>query len=158
MYDLSQREEGAVRTQIIAAAAAVVLLVAGVALGGRADGSVVLQLRTQHHSKLSGTATLTPHGQRFTVDIVLHGPKSKLARSYPAHIHNVTCTKYATLKTVGAQYITVNDTLTDVAHGRSHTVVDTPLTARGTGKYAINVHLPTGSFPTVACGNIPAFG
>jgi hypothetical protein len=76
--------------------------------------------------------------------------------SHPAHIHEGTCAEYAELTDFDAQFATVRDSLHDVVDGKSTTeVLLTPLVERTTGGYSINLHEPTGSFPTVACGDIP---
>lgn len=143
------------RGLIIAATAACALLVTAAALGGGSGGAVFIQLKTQHHSGITGTATLTPKGKSFTVKLVLQGSKAKLANDYLAHIHNVTCAKYAAIQGVNAQYATVKTTLTPVSHGTSDSAVAGPLAADLTGGLSINVHKATGVFPTILCGDLP---
>lgn len=146
------------RSQIIAAAGAVTLVVAGAAFG-RSTGAVTFELKTTNHSGITGTGTLTPTGEKaFQVKLVLRGPKAKLTGYFSAHIHNVTCAKYATIPNTTAQYATVVDGLSNVQHGTSLSTVSSPITQRTTGAYAINVHLPSFPWPTIVCGDIPKRG
>jgi hypothetical protein len=139
----------------VAAAAAVVALVAGAAVAAPATdtGKLVVALHTTHHSGIFGTATLTPDSGGFRLTIVLHG--AKMPKDQPAHIHNVTCAKYAKIRGVGAQYATVEHALFDVVNGKSVTQIDGKRSQFTTGTYSINVHHPDSPYVTTVCGTIP---
>jgi hypothetical protein len=72
-----------------------------------------------------------------------------------AHIHNVTCAKYARIRSLNGKSATIADPLTSVSRGRSTSYVYLPLAKRTTGRFAINVHAQDYPYTTVACGNIP---
>jgi len=117
--------------------------------------SVEVSLKAENGSGQSGTATLTPSGETFEVVLDVDGGVD----GQHAHIHNVTCEKYAKIKGFDAQLATVADELEDLRGGKSTTSVAVleggGLTARTTGEYSINVHKPNHPYPAVACGDIP---
>lgn len=135
-----------------------VLLLAVIALagcgGGDEDAAVTVQMNETNGSGQTGTATLTASSDN-SIQVVLELTELEFA-SQPAHIHEGTCAEYAALTEFEAQLATVKDSLREVVEGKSTTDVGlTPLATRTTGGYSINVHEPTGSFPTTACGDIP---
>lgn len=117
---------------------------------------ITIPLKQQNRSGQSGTATLIERTDgTFTVQIRLSRPVKFPGLSQNAHVHNVTCAKYARMKSFNAQLATVVDGLTTLARGRSTTHVSVPLAKRTTGRFAINVHEQMYPYTVVACGNIP---
>jgi hypothetical protein len=141
--------------------AALVAVAALAGCGGGDDGesgSVEVQLLETNASGLEGTATIVPteDGEGMVVRVELSPAPDG---GNPAHIHNVSCAEYAGMTDFAAQLETVEDTLLDLRDGVSETTLAvTPVGERATGTFSINVHEPSGSFPTVACGDIPAQG
>jgi hypothetical protein len=116
----------------------------------------MLALKQQNRSGQSGTATLVERADgTFTVKIRMSKPVRFPGASQNAHIHNVTCAKYARMKSFNAQLATVVDWLTNLSQGRSTTHVSVPLAKRTTGRFAINVHEQNAPYTVVACGDIP---
>jgi hypothetical protein len=118
------------------------------------DEPITVVLQEVNASGQSGTATLTA-GADESIDVVLEieGPNGQ-----HAHIHDVTCAKYASMNDFDAQLATVRETLADLAGGTSETqvtVLDGGLPARTTGSYSINVHEKPPPYDAVACGDIP---
>lgn len=120
------------------------------------SASTTIALKQQNRSGQSGTATLIerPDGT-FAVKIRMSKPVRFPGASQNAHIHNVTCGKYARMKSFNARLATVVDWLTNLARGRSTTHVAVPLAKRTTGRFAINVHEQNSPYTVVACGDIP---
>jgi hypothetical protein len=116
-----------------------------------ADETVAFKLGEENGSGSSGTATLKGGDRGFSVILAVKRPKN----SGPAHIHNVTCEQYRAMKDFDAQLATVEEALSDLADGKSRTRVDNPLSQYRTAGFSINVHSYAGSFPVVACGDIP---
>jgi hypothetical protein len=124
--------------------------------GGAAGAKTAIALRQQNRSGQSGTATLIERADgTFTVRLRMSKPVRFPGPRQNAHIHNVTCAKYARMKSFNAQLATVADWLTNLSRGRSTTHVSVPLAKRMTGRFAINVHEQNPPYTVVACGNIP---
>ena len=108
---------------------------------GRED--VFVMLAEQSGSGESGTATLTPLGDRTKVMLEL---KSPVAASQPAHIHEGSCSKLVASPAYG---------LSDVESGLSTSVVDAKLSDLRRGSFAINVHESASAAGNyVSCGDI----
>ena len=108
---------------------------------GSAD--VFVMLAEQNGSGESGTATLTPIGNRTKVVLELKGT---VAPRQPAHIHEGSCDKLTPSPAYG---------LSNVESGTSTSVVNAKLSDLRRGSFAINVHessSATGDY--VACGDI----
>jgi hypothetical protein len=124
--------------------------------GGAAGGKTTIALKQQNRSGQSGTATLIEHADgTFTVKLRMGKPVRFPGPSQNAHIHNVTCAKYARMKSFNGRLATVVDGLTNLSRGRSTTHVSVPLAKRTTGRFAINVHEQNAPYTVVACGDIP---
>lgn len=120
------------------------------------SASTTIALKQQNRSGQSGTATLIKRADgTFTVKLRMSKPARFPGASQNAHIHNVTCAKYARMKSFNAQLATVVDWLTNLSRGRSTTHVSVPLAKRTTGRFAINVHEQNAPYTVVACGDIP---
>jgi hypothetical protein len=133
----------------LATAVAVVLVLAGCGGGGSKSGAggVTVQLNERNGSGESGTATLTPDGDKTEVVLKLNGAS---AGKQPAHIHFNMC---------GGALGDVFYTLNDVVNGSSNTNVPHALADLQASPYAINVHKSYERIETfVACGNIPTKG
>jgi hypothetical protein len=146
------------------------VLISGIALGGAAfaqdkpkadkpkaekskaekkksDG-VTVRLREQNKSGESGTARLTPAGDKTKVEISLKGAPKGV--SQPAHIHDGTCAKLDPKPKYG---------LENVVDGKSTTEVPVALNKLLGEKVAINVHKSAQEAKVyVACGNITKGG
>jgi len=127
------------------------LVLLGVGCGGTSSAAsrdvssddVYVMLSQQNGSGESGTARLTPLGNRTRVALELTGA---VAPKQPAHIHEGTCEKLGPRPKYG---------LSDVTSGMSTTTVDAKLTALRRGSFAINVHQSVDATGTyVACGEI----
>jgi hypothetical protein len=137
---------------LVVLASATAAAVDGVAAGEK----TTIALRQQNRSGQSGTATLIEQADgTFTVKIRMSKPVRFPGPRQNAHIHNVTCAKYARMKSFNAQLATVVDWLSNLSRGRSTTHVSVPLAKRTTGRYAINIHEQNPPYTVVACGNIP---
>jgi Cu/Zn superoxide dismutase len=110
------------------AVAAMASLLAAPVLAGAADNSVKIKLSAMNGSTESGTATLTPKGEKTVVVIDLaNGPKDP----QPAHFHLGTCEKY----NPHHEY-----NLEGVVEGKSTTTLDAPIAKLTGGDMVINVH------------------
>ena len=134
-------------------------LVAGLAMGGlafaqdkdkaakkKSDGpkSVNVKLSQQNKSKESGTAKLTPAGDKTKVELSIKGAPKGV--SQPAHIHEGSCAKLDPKPKYG---------LENVVDGKSTTEVPVGLAELRKGGMAINVHKSKEDIKTyVSCGNI----
>jgi hypothetical protein len=137
---------------LVVLASATAAAVDGVAAGEK----TTIALRQQNRSGQSGTATLIEQADgTFTAKIRMSKPVRFPGPRQNAHIHNVTCAKYARMKSFNAQLATVVDWLSNLSRGRSTTHVSVPLAKRTTGRYAINIHEQNPPYTVVACGNIP---
>lgn len=110
--------------------------------------SVTVQLHQQNKSGESGSARLTPDGDKTKVEISLKGAPKGV--SQPAHIHDGTCSKLDPKPKYALQ---------NVADGKSTTEVPVALDKLLAEKVAINVHKSAEEAKTyVACGNIAKGG
>ena len=138
-------------------------LISGLAMGGlafaqdkdkapkkKADAakSVTIKLGEQNKSGESGTAKLTPAGDKTKVEISLKGaPKGA---SQPAHIHEGSCAKLDPKPKYG---------LENVVDGKSTSEVSADIKTLTAGKLAVNVHKSAAEVKTyVACGDIKGAG
>jgi hypothetical protein len=109
-----------------------------------------------HNSGQSGTATLVEKGKTTVVTIVLHPARSRFPGNWEfAHIHRVSCARYAKIQSVNAQFATVTYGLSNLSGGRSQTVASIKLATLRTGTYSINAHQKDSPYLNVACGDIP---
>jgi hypothetical protein len=117
--------------------------------GGSAPSSVDIKLAPQNGSGESGSATLTAEGDKTKVVISLESMSANpVSQPQPAHIHTGSCAKLDPTPKYG---------LTDVADGKSTTVVNAKLGDLRNGAFAINVHKSAAAINTyVACGDIGA--
>jgi len=126
-------------------AVALAALVAGC---GGGSGAVTVQLNARNGSGETGTATLTPKGDRTEVVLKLDGAPT--GTKQPAYIHLNMC---------GAALGDVYYTLNDVVKGKSTTSVPYALSDLQASPYAINVHKSYERVETfVSCGDIPKTG
>ncbi len=106
--------------------------------------SVTIVMKAQNGSGESGTATLTPMGNKTRVVIGVKGENA--TGKQPAHIHFGTCAKL----NPAPKYA-----LKDVILGKSNTVIETPIETLTSGGMAINVHESAANLKKyVSCGNI----
>lgn len=122
--------------------AAVTLLAAGAAFAQ--DKPVTVNLSAQNASGESGTATLTPQGDKTQIAIKLSGAPDSVQQ--PAHIHDGSCASLDPKPRIPLQ---------NVIGGSSTTTIDMKL-ADIIGKGgAINVHKSVADVKTyVACGDL----
>jgi hypothetical protein len=121
------------------AAAIATIVAAGSALA--ANAPMTGTLHEQNGSGETGTATLTPEGNKTQVVLSLKGAP---AEAQPAHIHNGTCSKLDPKPRIPLQ---------NVVNGKSTTVLDMPIDKVASG--AINVHKSAQDVKTyVACGDL----
>ncbi len=108
----------------------------------RADsGTVVVRMEGTNGSGESGTATLTPNGNKTIVVIKLSGGSSV---EQPAHFHTGTCDHYEPRPLYG---------LNDVVKGQSTSTVNQPIDKLTEGNLIINVHKSYDDIATqVSCG------
>lgn len=134
-------------------------LVSGIALGGLAFAQdkdkapkkkpaaakgVTVKLGQQNKSGESGTARLTPAGDKTKVEINLKGAPKGV--SQPAHVHEGSCAKLDPKPKYG---------LANVVDGKSSTEVPVSMDTLMGGNLAINVHKSADDVKTyVACGDI----
>ena len=138
-------------------------LIAGLAMGGlafaqekdkaakkKSDGAkpVTVKLSQQNKSGVSGTARLTPAGDKTKVELNMKGaPKGA---SQPAHIHEGTCAKLDPKPKYGLQ---------NVVDGKSTSEVPVSIGELTKGNLAINVHKSAEEVKVyVACGDIKGKG
>jgi hypothetical protein len=117
--------------------------------GGSSGGSsaVTVQLAAQNGSGESGTATLTPDGNRTKVSIDLSNGS---ATPQPAHIHQGSCSNLNPKPLYP---------LANVVDGKSESTVDASLDTLKDAAYAINVHKSAAQIATyVSCGDIGGSG
>src|SRR3989449_7958053 len=136
------------------------MLIAGIAAGGLAFApqaqeakkgakkpaakSVTVRLGQQNKSGESGTARLTPDGDKTKVVVNLKGAPKGV--SQPAHVHEGTCAKLDPKPKYPLQ---------NVVDGKSTSEVPVSVDALMSGSYAINVHKSADDIKTyVACGDI----
>ena len=138
-------------------------LVTGLAMGGvafaqdkdkaskkKSEGvkTVTVKLSQQNKSKESGTARLTPAGDKTKVELNIKGaPKGA---SQPAHIHEGSCAKLDPKPKYA---------LSNVVDGKSSTEVPVDIKTLMAGNLAINVHKSAEEVKVyVACGDIKGGG
>ena len=110
------------------------------------DDVVTVTLAAQNNSGETGSATLTPQGDKTKVVILLSNAPAGVAQ--PAHIHLGTCDKLD--KAPKWKLEAVKD-------GKSVTVVPASLETILKDKTAINVHKSAAEIQVyVSCGNITA--
>jgi hypothetical protein len=129
--------------RILASATTAVLLMApgGAAL---AQSPVTVKLSEQNKSGETGTATITPQGNKTEIVLQLDGAPAGTAQ--PAHIHNGSCAKLDPKPRIPLQNVT---------DGKSTTMLDMPMKKVLSGGGAINVHKSTEDLKTyVACGDL----
>jgi len=136
------------------------VLIAGIAAGGLAFApqaqeakkgakkpaakSVTVRFGQQNNSGESGTARLTPDGDKTKVVINLKGAPKGVPQ--PAHIHEGTCAKLDPKPKYPLQ---------NVVDGKSTSEVPASLDSLMSGTNAINVHKSAADIKTyVACGDI----
>jgi hypothetical protein len=132
---------------------AAVLLVLAAGCGGAATSDesgapedFVLKLFDQSSGE-SGTATLTPLGNRTKVTLEIERSASPVSRPRPAHIHKGSCAKLDPTPAYG---------LGNVQDGTSTTTVSASIPDLRYGSFAIDVHESAAQRETyVACGNLP---
>ena len=140
-----------------------VVLVSGLAMSGLAFAqdkeksakkksdapkSVTVKLSQQNKSGESGTAKLTPMGDKTKVEISLKGAPKGV--SQPAHVHEGTCAKLDPKPKYG---------LSNVVDGKSTTEVPADIKTLRGGNLAINVHKSAEEAKVyVACGDIKKAG
>ena len=108
------------------------------------DKPVTVNLSAQNASGESGTATLTPRGDKTQVVIKLAGAAD--ATPQPAHIHDGSCAKLDPKPRVPLQ---------NVVGGNSTTTLDMKLDDVMSKGGAINVHKSAADLKTyVACGDM----
>ena len=141
----------------------IAVMITGLAMGGlavaqdkekapkkKADGakSVTVKLGQQNKSGESGSAKLTPAGDKTKVVISIKGAPKGVGQ--PAHIHDGTCAKLDPKPKYP---------LTTVMDGKSTSEVPVSLDALMKEKVAINVHKSADDAKVyVACGNITKGG
>ena len=107
------------------------------------DSPVTVKLGEQNKSGETGTATLTPQGNKTQVVLQMSGAP---AAAQPAHIHAGTCAKLDPTPKIPLQNVT---------DGKSTTVLDMPIAKVLSGGGAINVHKSAQDVKTyVACGDL----
>ena len=110
------------------------------------EKATIVRLAAQDGSGESGTAMITPQGEKTEVTIKLTGAPKGTAQ--PAHIHLGTCAKLDPKPKIPLQ---------NVVDGTSTTMLDMPAKDVLAGGGAINVHKSTEDLKTyVACGGINA--
>jgi Cu/Zn superoxide dismutase len=128
----------------LALALAGMLAIAGTG-PAQAAGPVTVQLTPQNSSGETGTATLTPEGNKTKVAVAINGAPAGVAQ--PLHVHKGTCTQLDPKPAYG---------LTTLSNGKSETTIDVPLNTLQTSAFAINGHKSAQDAKTyVFCGNIP---
>ena len=116
----------------------------------KSDGakSITVKLGQQNKSGESGTAKLTPEGDKTKVEVSLKGAKKGM--SQPAHIHEGSCAKLDPKP---------KDALQNVVDGKSTSEVPVSIADLQKGNLAINVHKSAEEVKVyVACGDIKGAG
>ena len=128
-------------------------LLAGVALClgasvALAQHPVTVKLGAQNKSGETGTAKLSPAGDKTKVEISLKGAAK--GASQPAHVHQGSCANLDPNPKYG---------LSNVVNGKSTTEIPVKLEDLLKDQTAINVHKSADEVKTyVACGNIKSAG
>jgi hypothetical protein len=113
---------------------------------GETAAPVVVELTELGESGLTGTATLTPNGDRTTISIEINGGT---ASAKSARISTGSSCVF------GGQPLA---DLNDVVAGRSETTVDMPLSSLADGQHTVGVQAEKTATPDdpATCGVIPA--
>ena len=120
-------------------AAAAFAAMTGIALAQ--SSPITVQLGEQNKSGETGTATITPQGNKTQIVLQMKGAP---AEAQPAHIHDGTCAALDPKPRIPLQNVT---------DGKSTTTVDVPISQVMKG--AINVHKSASDLKTyVACGDL----
>jgi hypothetical protein len=114
----------------------------GDASARESSDDIFVMLTEQNGSGESGTATLTPLGNRTKVVLNLKGA---VAPRQPAHIHEGSCEQLDASPAYG---------LSQVKSGASTSIVEAKLSALRHGSFAINVESAGATGSGVACGEI----
>ncbi len=113
-----------------------------------ASAPIEIPLKTEHHSGVTGTATLVPDGSNMNVTLKLSKP---IAATLPAHIHTGPCSDEPT-----ATNPRVWANLNEVVKGTSKTFVNVvTLKELQSEPASINVHDPTHNLRAMVCADIP---
>ena len=113
-----------------------------------ASAPIEVPLEPEHHSGVTGTATLVPDGENLNVTLKLSKP---IAATLPAHIHTGPCSDEPT-----AANPRVWALLDDAIKGTSKTVVNTvTLKELQSEPASINVHDPANNLRAMVCADIP---
>ena len=119
------------------------LLLAAATLATAGDKPMTVSITAQNGSGETGTATLTPQGDKTRVEVKLDGAPSS---AQPAHIHEGSCAKLDPKPKYPLQ---------NVVGGKSSTVLPVSVSTLASGAYAINVHKSAEDLKTyVACGDL----
>ena len=130
---------------LVSTAIAAALLAAFAGSAAAADEAVTVPIKAENGSGETGTATLTPQGDKTKVEVTLKGAPDA---AQPAHIHEGSCAKLDPKPKYP---------LENVVGGKSSTVLPVSVSALKSGSYAINVHKSAQDIKTyVACGDIPS--
>src|SRR5262245_15092521 len=111
----TRRRKTMVRYLSLALALAGLLAAVGMS-PAEAAGPITVQLTPQNSSGESGTATLTPEGDKTKVVVAINGSPSGVGQ--PLHVHKGSCTQLDPKPAYG---------LTTLANGKSETTIDVPL-------------------------------
>jgi hypothetical protein len=116
-----------------------------------AGKTVTVELKTENHSGRSGTAVLKGGHGGLTVTLKVDDASD----NYHAHIHEVSCAKYRSMKGFDEQLATVTQELDDLRDGKSETQIGNPLSEYARAGFSINVHEFAFPYPVIACGDFP---
>jgi len=106
--------------------------------------TVTVKLSQQNKSKESGTARLTPAGDKTKVELNIKGAPKGV--SQPAHIHEGSCAKLDPKPAFP---------LSPLVNGKSETIVNASIDDLTSGGYAINGHKSAQEVSTyVFCGDL----
>jgi hypothetical protein len=131
---------------VVSASAFVSLGFFGAAFAQISSMALTVKLDAQNGSGESGTAMITPQGNKTEVVVKLTGGPKGTAQ--PAHIHAGSCDKLDPQPKIPLQ---------NVMDGTSTTMLDMPLKRVMSGGAAINVLKSTEDLKTyVACGDLKA--
>jgi hypothetical protein len=113
-----------------------------------ATAPLQLSLEPEHHSGVTGTATLVPDGPNLNVTLKL---SKRMADTLPAHIHTGPCSDEPT-----AENPRIWANLNEVIKGTSKTVVNVvTLKELQSEPASINVHDPYHGLRALVCADIP---
>lgn len=113
-----------------------------------ASAPIEIALKPEHHSGVTGTATLVPDGPNMNVTLKLSKP---MADTLPAHIHTGPCSDEPT-----ATNPRIWANLNEVIKGTSKTFVNVvTLKELQSEPASINVHDPAHNLRALVCADIP---